>query len=159
MLAYHYLKASNHMKAYQYLVQAGDAAARLYAYAESRLHYAMALEALAQLPDTEDNHRRRVDTLIKQAGSSWRADPLEQNLTRLIEAERLAKELPSPDGTPGGDRLRLARIHHWMGRVYYISNKMLPFLLYFLQMLLKAKPNPYEYLVMVLAAAVKRLLP
>ena len=48
MLAYHYLKASNHMKAYQYLVQAGDAAARLYAYAESRLHYAMALEALAE---------------------------------------------------------------------------------------------------------------
>jgi tetratricopeptide (TPR) repeat protein len=124
MLAYHYLKASNHMKAYQYMVQAGDAASRLYAYAESRLHYAMALEALAKLPDTKENHRRHVDTLIKQAASSWRADPLEQNLTRLIEAERLAKELPNPDGTPGGDRLRLSRIHYWMGRVYYVSNKM-----------------------------------
>jgi class 3 adenylate cyclase/ribosomal protein L40E len=119
MLAYHYQKAANHMKAYQYLVQAGDAAARLYAYAESRLHYAMALEALAQLPDTEGNHRRRVDTLIKQVGSSWRAVPLEQNLTRLFEAESLAKELSGPDGTPGGHRLRLARIHYWMGRVHY----------------------------------------
>jgi tetratricopeptide (TPR) repeat protein len=135
MLAYHYLKAANHMKAYHYLVQAGDAAARLYAYAESRLHYAMALEALVQLPDTEDNHRRRVDTLIKQAGSSWRADPLEQTLTRLIEAERLAKELPNPEGTPGGDRLRLARIHHWMGRVCYGSNKMPEAMGYFKQVL------------------------
>ncbi len=135
MLAYHYLKAANHMKAYHYLVQAGDAAARLYAYAESRLHYAMALEALVQLPDTEDNHSRRVDTLIKQAGSSWRADPLEQTLTRLIEAERLAKELPNPEGTPGGDRLRLARIHHWMGRVCYGSNKMPEAMGYFKQVL------------------------
>ncbi|MFC1820828.1 hypothetical protein ACFLZG_07085, partial [Thermodesulfobacteriota bacterium] len=139
MLAYHYLKAANHMKAYQYLVQAGDAAARLYAYSESRQHYAMALEALVQLPDTEDNHRRRVDTLIKQAGSSWRADPLEHNLTRLIEAERLAKELPNLDGTPGGDRRRLARIHYWMGRVYYISNKMPEAMGYFKQVLEEAQ--------------------
>ena len=139
MLAYHYLKASNHMKAYQYLVQAGDATARLYAYAESRLHYAMALEALAELPDTEENHRRRVDTLIKQAGSSWRADPLDQTLTRLIEAERLAKELPNPDGTPGGDQLRLARIHYWMGRVYYIYNKLPEAIGYFKQVLEEAK--------------------
>jgi tetratricopeptide (TPR) repeat protein len=139
MLAYHYLKAANHMKAYQYLVKAGDAAARLYAYAESRLHYTMALEALAQLPDTEVNHRRRVDTLIKQASSSWRADSLEQNLTRLIEAERLAKELPSLDGTPGGDRLRLARIHYWMGRVYYVSNKMPEAMGYFKQVLEEAE--------------------
>jgi class 3 adenylate cyclase/tetratricopeptide (TPR) repeat protein len=139
MLAYHYLKAANHMKAYKYLVKSGDAAARLYAYAESRLHYTMALEALAQLPDTEDSHRRRVDTLIKQASSSWRADPLEQNLTRLVEAERLAKELPNPDGTPGGDRLRLARIHYWMGHVYYGSNKMPEAMGYFKQVLEEAK--------------------
>jgi tetratricopeptide (TPR) repeat protein len=139
MLAYHYLKAANHMKAYQYLVKAGDAAARLYAYAESRLHYTMALEALEQLPVTEDNHRRRVDTLIKQAGSSWRADPLKQNLTRLIEAEHLAKELPSLDGTPGMDRLRLARIHYWMGRVYYVSNKMPEAIGYFQQVLEEAE--------------------
>jgi predicted ATPase/class 3 adenylate cyclase len=139
MLAYHYLKAANHMKAYQYLVQAGDAAARLYAYAESRQHYAMALEVLAQLPDTQDNHRRRVDTLIKQAGSSWRADPLEENLTRLIEAERLSKELPSLNGTPRGDQRRLARIHYWMGRVYYVSNKMPEAISYFKQVLEEAQ--------------------
>ena len=139
MLAYHYLKAANHMKAYQYLVQAGDAAARVYAYAESRQHYAMALEALAQLPDTEENLRRRMDTLIKQAGASWRDDPLEQNLTRLSEAERLAKELPNLDGTPGGDRLRLARVHYWMGRVYYRSNKMPEAIGYFKQVLEEAK--------------------
>jgi tetratricopeptide (TPR) repeat protein len=139
MLAYHYQKAANHMKAYQYLVKAGNAAARLYAYDESRLRYAMALEALAQLPDTEDNHRRRVDTLIKQVGSSWRADPLEQNQARLFEAESLAKEMSGPDGTLGGDRLRLARIHYWMGRIHYGANKMPEAIGYFHQVLAVAE--------------------
>lgn len=139
ILAYHYLKATNHLKAYQYMVHAGDAAARLYAYAESRLHYEMALEALAQLPESEDNQRRRVDTMIKQAGSSWRADPLELTLIRLREAEGLAKELPNPDGTPGGDQLRIALIHHWMGRAYYGSNKMPEAIGYFKQVLEEVK--------------------
>jgi predicted ATPase len=135
MLAYHYLKAANHMKAYHYLVQAGDAAARLYAHDEARLHYARALEALAQLPDTEENYRLRVDTLIKQVSSSFLADPLEQIMTRLLEAERLAKELPGPDGRPVGDRLRLARIHYWMGRAHYVANKMPEAIGYFQQVL------------------------
>jgi class 3 adenylate cyclase/predicted ATPase len=135
MLAYHYLKAANHMKAYHYLVQAGDAAARLYAHDEARLHYARALEALAQLPDTEENYRLRVDTLIKQVSSSFLADRLEQIMTRLLEAERLAKELPGPDGRPVGDRLRLARIHYWMGRAHYVANKMPEAIGYFQQVL------------------------
>jgi len=135
MLGYHYSKSETHEKAYQYLVQAGDAAARMYAYAEARLHYARALEALAQLPDTEENQRRSVDVLIKQVSSSWRADPLKQNMTRLTEAERLAKNLPGPDGTAGGDRLRLARIHYWMGRIHYGANKMHEAIGYFQQVM------------------------
>ena len=135
VLAYHYLKAANHMKAYQYLVQAGDAAARVYAYAESRQHYTMALEALAQLPDTEENRQRKVDVLIKQVSSSWGADSLEQSMTRLFEAESLAKELLGPDGTPGGDRLRIARIHFLKGRVHYGANKMPEAIGYFQQVL------------------------
>ena len=124
MLGYHYSKSENQKKAHYYLVQAGDAAARLYAYADARVHYAQALEALHRLPDTEENRRARVDLLIKQVGSSWRSDSLEKNMTRLTEAERLAKELPGPDGTPGADRLLLARIHYWIGRLHYASNRM-----------------------------------
>jgi tetratricopeptide (TPR) repeat protein len=135
MLGYHYSKSENHEKAYHYLVQAGDIAARLYAYAEARLHYTRALEALARLPDTEEYRQESVDVLIKQVSSSWRADPLEQHLTRLFEAESLAKELPGPDGTPGGDRLRLARIHYWIGRIHYGTNKMPEAIGYFQQVL------------------------
>jgi tetratricopeptide (TPR) repeat protein len=135
VLAYHYLKAGNHTKAYQYLVQAGDAASRKYAYAESRVHYTRALEALAKLPDTVENRQQNVDILIKQVSSSWRAIPLEESLPRLVEARRLAKELPSPEGKPGGDRLRLARIHYWLGRVHYIANKMPEAIGYFSQVL------------------------
>jgi tetratricopeptide (TPR) repeat protein len=124
MLGYHYSKSENHEKAYHYLVQAGDAAASLYAYAEARLHYARALEALARLPETEEYRQESVDVLIKQVSTSWRAVPLAQNMTRLFEAECLAKELPGPDGTPGGDPLRLARIHYWMGRMHYGANRM-----------------------------------
>jgi tetratricopeptide (TPR) repeat protein len=60
---------------------------------------------------------------------------LEQNLTRLFEAERLAKELPGPDGTPDGDRLRLARIHFSIGRIHYGANKMPEAIGYFQQVL------------------------
>ncbi len=73
--------------------------------------------------------------LIKQVSSSFGADPLEQNMTRLLEAKCLAKELRGPDGTPGGDRLRLARIHFSMGRVHYGANKMPEAIGYFQQVL------------------------
>jgi class 3 adenylate cyclase/tetratricopeptide (TPR) repeat protein len=139
MLAYHYLKAANHTKAYQYLVKSGDSASRRYAYAESRLHYARALEALAKLPATIENRQQNVDILIKQVSSSWRAISLEQSLPRLMEAQRLAKELPSPDGKSGGDRLRLARIHYWLGRVHYIANKMPEAIGYFRQVIEQAQ--------------------
>jgi tetratricopeptide (TPR) repeat protein len=135
MLGYHYSKSENHEKAYHYLMKAGDVAARLYAYDEARLNYAHALEALKHLPDTETKYKRKVDGLIKQVSTSWRAEPLEKNLDRLGEAERLEKELPGPGGKPGGDRHRLTRIHYWMGRTNYIANKMPEAIGYFQQVL------------------------
>jgi tetratricopeptide (TPR) repeat protein len=119
-LAYHYSQAGQAEQAANYLLKAGDRALGLYAHAEARQHYAQALEALARLPDTEDNRRRRVDTLIVQIITSWRADSPECNLARLTEAERLVVELPGPGGTPGSDRQRLVRVHFWMGRVHYM---------------------------------------
>ncbi|MBN2393466.1 MAG: hypothetical protein JXR84_22225 [Anaerolineae bacterium] len=102
------------------MTRSGDVATRLYALAEARQHYSKALNALAHLPDTMENRRRRVDSLVRLVTAAWRSDPPEKNLTRLAEAERLLKELPGPNGTPGGDRLRLARVHLWMGRTHYV---------------------------------------
>jgi tetratricopeptide (TPR) repeat protein len=134
-LARHYTRAGDDEKATDYLVQAGDAAGRLFAHAEARLHYARALEALARLPDTVANRRRRVDILIKQVASSWLAYPLEQNLVHLTEARRLVEELPGPDGVPGSDQVRLAHIHCWMGRIHGARNALSEALQYYRQVL------------------------
>jgi tetratricopeptide (TPR) repeat protein len=134
-LARHYTEAGDDEKAVEYLLQAGDAAARLFAHVEARLHYARALEALARLPDTVANRRRRADILIKQVASSWLAYPPEQNLVRLTEARRLVEALPGPDGVPGSDRVRLAHIHSWMGRIHGARNALSEALQHYSQVL------------------------
>ena len=88
----HFLRGEKWERAFFYLDKAGDAAARLFAHAEARVHFAHALNALSHLEDTEDNRRKRVDTIVKQTISSWRADSPEQNLKRLAKAEQLAFE-------------------------------------------------------------------
>jgi tetratricopeptide (TPR) repeat protein len=45
-------------------------------------------------------------------------------LVRLTEARRLVEELPGPDGVPGSDRVRLAYIHGWMGRIHQARNEL-----------------------------------
>ena len=45
-------------------------------------------------------------------------------LARLEKAEGLAAALPGPDGTPGGDRLRLAQVHYYMGFNHFSANRM-----------------------------------
>jgi tetratricopeptide (TPR) repeat protein len=117
-LARHYHAAGRMDKAAGYSLQAGDRARGLYAHAEARQHYVRALDALARLPDTEQVRRRRVDTLVAQTLSSWQSESPARVLAYLTEAERLAQELPGPDGRPGGDRLRLAHIHLWLGRLH-----------------------------------------
>ncbi|HSR35507.1 MAG TPA: hypothetical protein VLY63_33475, partial [Anaerolineae bacterium] len=61
---------------------------------------------------------------IMQVASSWLAYPPEQTLVHLTEARRLLEEVPGPDGVPGSDRVRLARIHCWMGRIHGARNEL-----------------------------------
>jgi len=134
-LARHYTEAGKHKKAIDYLLLAGDAAVRMYAHAEARLHYTSALGLLAQLPDTVENRRQRVDTEIKRAASSFYAESPQESLELLAEAERLLRDLPGPEGTPGSDRVRLARIHYWMGRYHVLGNALPQAIRYFSQVL------------------------
>jgi tetratricopeptide (TPR) repeat protein len=134
-LARHYTEARDDEKAVDYLLQAGDAAGRLYAHAEARLHYTRALEALDHLPDTVENRRQRVDILTQRIAWSWVADSPEKSLERLVEAERIVGQLPGPDGMPGSDRVRLARIHYWMGWIHFLANALAEAILYFSQVL------------------------
>jgi len=135
----HFLRGEAWERASEYLMRAGDTAARLAALAEARLHYARALDALAHLPSTEDNRRSKVDTLIKQVSTSYTSDSPEQNMARMIEAERLVQELPGPDGTPGSDQLRLSRVRFWMGMIHFVSNAMPEAIGYYRQVLVVAQ--------------------
>jgi tetratricopeptide (TPR) repeat protein len=135
----HFSRGEAWERASEYLIRAGDTAVRLFALAEARLHYARALDALAHLPCTENNHRSKVDTLIKQVDVSLFADSPEQNMARITEAERLLQELPGPDGTPGSDLLRLARVQYRMGWIHWMSNAIPEAIGYFRQVLAVAQ--------------------
>ena len=123
-LARHFAEAGNDDRSADYLLQAGDAAYRLHAHAEARLHYARASEALARLPDTAENGRRRIDALTKQVGSSWLAVSSDESLERLAEAERLVTGLAGPDGLSNDDQMRRALVHYWMGRIHYLGVRL-----------------------------------
>jgi class 3 adenylate cyclase/tetratricopeptide (TPR) repeat protein len=121
IIAEHFLRAEVWDKAAEYLLRAGDESTRLHAHAEARLHYAKGMEALAHLPDTTQNERRRVDTIVKQAAVSYIAEAPELNMERLGEGEQVAQSLVEHRLDSVNDGLRLAWIHYWMGRVKYIS--------------------------------------
>jgi tetratricopeptide (TPR) repeat protein len=121
IIAEHFLRAEAWARAADYLLRAGDEAARLSADAEARGHYEKAMHALLRLPDTVENRRRRVDTTLKQAAVSYIAERPDLNLARLAAAEALARELPTVASATGEDRLRLARVRYWIGRIHHVS--------------------------------------
>ncbi|MGE5264581.1 MAG: hypothetical protein ACM3S0_14470 [Acidobacteriota bacterium] len=132
MLAAHYAKAGEEAKTAAFATRAGDRAATLSAYTEARVHFASALEALSRLPDIEANRSARIDTTIKQVSVAWGIDNADQNLARLFQAEALAQTLPE------SNRLNLARVHYWIGRVYSYRNEHLRAALYYEQVLAAA---------------------
>ena len=135
----HFLRGEAWERASEFLIRAGDTATQLFALAEARLHYARGLDALAHLPSSENNRRNKVDTLIKQVSVSYASDLPEQNMARMIEAERLVQELPGPDGTPGSGQLLMARVRFWMGMIHFVSNAMPEAIGYYRQVLAVAQ--------------------
>ena len=65
-----------------------------------------------------------MDATVNLAKTSYLGAPPQEILARLQVAERLAAALPGPDGTPGGDRYRLAQVHYYMGYALYSANRM-----------------------------------
>lgn len=146
LLAQHYAEAGDDAKTSQYAIRAGDVAARKSANTEARANYEMALHALAQLPDSEDLQRARVDTLLKQVNAAWGVDTADQNLARLFDAESLARTLPEQD------RLRLARVRYWIGRVYQYNNDHRKAAQYYEQALTAARQSEDEELLALASA-------
>lgn len=117
VLTLHYAEAGDDRKTFTYAVRAGELAATLSAFTEAQTYFTLALDALARLPDTLENQRAFVDTIIKQANVGWGITGAEQNLARLFHAEALAQTLPE------SDRLRLARVRYWIARIYSYRNE------------------------------------
>jgi hypothetical protein len=65
------------------------------------------LEALWQLPGSEDIQRQRVETILRLVQASWMTAGVEQTLERLAEAEERAQMLHG--------RRQLALVHYWTG--------------------------------------------
>lgn len=122
-LAYHYQQAGAPDKARVYFMRAGDRAMRLCMYAEARVRYAEAHRMLAELPDSAENRRCKVDILLRQVQTGMLAETTELNLARIAEARALlsglsgAAECQFPDQRRSGRLdLLLARIHYYRGQ-------------------------------------------
>jgi predicted ATPase len=134
-LARHYLEAGDDGKTVEYAIRAGDQAAASYAYTAARGFYTHALTALSRLPETPENQRHRVDTILKQVQVSFKATDPAQSLAHLAEAESILQQLAKSGEAADGDRVRLERIHFWMGQAHSLRNELRDALGYFQQVL------------------------
>lgn len=152
ILAYHYGRSERQDKAAKYALLAGDRAARLYANAEATSYYQHALDAFTHLTDTVDNRRARVEAAVKYVAVAWASEDPQRNLARLSQAEQLAKSLLSQKDVPGSDRILLARVHYWMGRIHYVQGASREAIGFYRQVLTVAQEFHDEELLAIPAA-------
>jgi predicted ATPase len=122
ILAYHYAQAGEDAKTVHYALSAGDEASRTYANAEANEFYQKALAALEHLPLDDQRRRQHIDTLIKQVSVAYSIQASDLSFEYLRQAETLTQELCARDNLHQ-DRLRLARIHYWLGRMHVYRNQ------------------------------------
>ena len=133
----HFFKAEAWASAVDHLISAGDAAARLFAYSEAAVYYSQALTAVSNLPETADSRARRVDVTWKLASVSFAVDPT-NNLERLQDAESIARQLLEV-GSSTADRVRMARVQYWIGRIHFMRGEHANAIRYFKQVLAVAQ--------------------
>jgi len=148
--AHHALEAGLLEQTVHFSLEAGEEAERLLANAEASLHYTRTLEALAQLPETRDTQRLRVETILKLVQVSFMAVDVEHTLRRLAEAERLAQG--------SLDRGQLALVHYWIAYLHGASSAMLPALAHAQRVLEEARELKDEELVARASVLVSRIL-
>lgn len=111
MLAYHYSKSGNLAKAYGYLKASAEKVLQSDATFEAVRFYREAMEALTQLPQTDENKREHIDLVVLMQMPFRRIGYTEYFLPMVRRAEALAEEL--------GDNRKLAQVRSIVG-LYYI---------------------------------------
>lgn len=87
-LAYHYIQASEVIKAAEFSLKAGDRAAKLHAYPEAKKHYQNVIELL-----DENKKNDRLEILIKLGDASSQMGESKEALNDYIEALGLSTQL------------------------------------------------------------------
>jgi tetratricopeptide (TPR) repeat protein/energy-coupling factor transporter ATP-binding protein EcfA2 len=93
LLAHHYSRSDNLIKAYQYLKLSGGKASRNYSLWEALRYYKEALNVLNKLPATEENRKAGVEVRLLMDFPMFGLGFPEDSLEILQEGERLSKEL------------------------------------------------------------------
>jgi class 3 adenylate cyclase len=145
LLAYHFFKGEDWEKALQYSLGEADAAVQIFAYAEAREHYHLALDSLKHLPNNDSNRQKQVDVSVRLVNVSLQSESPEKNLAILTEAESLASSL--------ADDAHLARVQLWIGRVHYLAGRLREAISYF-QKVLAVAPKFGDPELMALPGAV-----
>jgi diguanylate cyclase (GGDEF)-like protein len=136
LLGYHFSEAGDYARAANFFQMAGDRAQRLFAPAEARQHYEKALANLARLPDAQEHLRQRIEVGTRYAVVTCASDPPDQTLARLTAIESLAQNLESTiRPTDRDDRITLARLRIWIGRLLVFTDRPLEGITYFQRIL------------------------
>lgn len=150
VLAEHFARGEVWEKAADYFVRAGQADAERYARVEASENYTRALAALQHLPQVDAVRVRYVDTAIALASVSFVNNP-ERNLSILVEAESILKQIEPLD------RLRLARVHFWLGHQNTVMGRVGHAIPYFQQVLPVAQEFGDEELISLPATLFGRI--
>ena len=110
MLAHHYSRSENTVKAFEYLKLAGRKASRNYSNWEAFRFYRQAIDLLNSAPRTEENDRRKLEIYPLMVGPIRFMAYTEDSVQVLQEGERLSKDL--------GDKKALATISGTLGQYY-----------------------------------------
>ena len=123
VLGHHYRQAGVPEKAFQYYLQAGDSATKIYAYEQARHYYAACWELLDLLPPGGELRRLRVDVLIKQIQSSLTSTAPDINQERISQARTLLEAMHTDGVAEREDRRRMARLDYYCARLYHYSGQ------------------------------------
>jgi tetratricopeptide (TPR) repeat protein/tRNA A-37 threonylcarbamoyl transferase component Bud32 len=134
-LAYHFEQAGLIERALRYYVRAGDNATTLYLYEDARTHYGSAKGLLKQLPQTPELQRLHIDLLLKQVHAGLINDASQTQFRRLAEARALLESLTTAGAAVESDRLRMARVDYYYGRVYHYGGQPRDALVYYQRVL------------------------
>jgi tetratricopeptide (TPR) repeat protein len=92
MLAHHYYKSDNSMKAYQYMKASGNKSNRSHSLWEAFRFFKDAINILDQLPETEENKKEKIEVIALLSIPMGLLGYPEDSLQILQKGERLSKE-------------------------------------------------------------------